>query len=275
MLESPITKENIAALQARGGIFLFPETNVPPLTIGGGGLIAEPWQIFCEASKALSDHDYEGKHVLITTGSSREYLDPVRYFGRRSSGKMGIALAREAHRRGARVTLIHGPIPTLVPSSIECRRVITTTDMHQNVMEFVNSEDRPDIVVMAAALADYAPVTTSQGKLEFSGEKIELSLSRNTDVLSSLVASRKEGVASPLLVGFSEASVLEDDPVESLREKLAEKKVDVLIGTVTEERLEGENHYWVLDKQGHQTEVVSMYKSRVANRMLSAISKLF
>jgi phosphopantothenoylcysteine decarboxylase / phosphopantothenate---cysteine ligase len=273
-LGHPRTQENIVALQESGVRFCFPAESDSALGFAGMGRMVEPYELFYETRRALSAEDYLGKHVLITTGSSREYIDPVTYIAKRTSGKMGIALAREAHRRGAEVTLVHGPIAVNVPRAVKTLRAITASDMQGEVLKAVQSEACPDVVIMAAALADYRPADRGDSKWRREAEEFKLIFENNPDVLQELSGvfgdSRK-----PLVVGFSETSIDDEDPVATLRAKIEEKSIDVVVGNVLEERFSGENHYWVIDRLGRQSEVSSTYKSRVADSILTAITKLF
>jgi phosphopantothenoylcysteine decarboxylase/phosphopantothenate--cysteine ligase len=273
-LDHPRTQDNISALHSAGVRFCFSAESDCALGIGGSGRLVEPYELFYETRRALSAEDYHGKHVLITTGSSREYIDPVTYIAKRTSGKMGIALAREAHRRGALVTLVHGPIVVNVPRAVRAVRAITATDMRNEVVRVVQSEHCPDVIIMAAALADYRPTDRGDSKWRRETREFELEFEDNPDVLREL-AGAISGGRKPLVVGFSETSIDDQDPVSTLRLKIEEKSIDVVVGNVLEERFSGENHYWVIDRLGRQTEVSSTYKSRVADSILTAITKLF
>jgi phosphopantothenoylcysteine decarboxylase / phosphopantothenate---cysteine ligase len=268
------TRENIDALLSSGVRFCFPSSSDGALGATGLGRMVQPYELFYETRRALSAEDYSGKHVLITTGSSREYIDPVTYVAKRTSGKMGIALAREAHRRGAKVTLIHGPIVVNVPRSVTAIRAITTSDMQREVLKSVQSENRPDVIIMAAALADYRPKDRGDAKWRRESSEFQLGFEDNPDVLRD-ISSVLAGAGKPLVVGFSETSIDDQDPVATLRSKIEEKSIDVVVGNVLEERFSGENHFWVIDRLGRQSEVSSTYKSRVADSILTAIARLF
>jgi phosphopantothenoylcysteine decarboxylase/phosphopantothenate--cysteine ligase len=162
--------------------------------------------------------------MLVTAGPTFEDLDPVRYIGNRSSGRMGFALAREAARRGARVTLVAGPTAIEAPQDVELVRVRSAAQMHQAVMTRLESVD---VVVMAAAVADYAPETQDDRKRAKSEEGITLTLRRTPDILADVGAWRAaRGGALPVIVGFAAET---DDAVNKGRRKLESKRADVIV----------------------------------------------
>ena len=129
MYEHPATQENIQVLKLRGVHFVGPEEGELACGKYGAGRLSDPWEIFHHVRRMASPGDYKGKRVLISTGPTREAIDPVRFLSNRSSGKMGVALAIEAFCRGADVTLVHGPVPVKVPQAIECVPVTTAIEM--------------------------------------------------------------------------------------------------------------------------------------------------
>ena len=274
MMENPRIQSHFDVLYEYGADIIFPDDQDSGVAVGGAGRMAAPWQIFYAVRRALSVPDFANKHLLITTGPTREYMDQVRYISRHSSGKMGVALAREAYRRGARVSLVHGPINARVPSEVDCSRVITAEEMYDRVLaSMASEEDVPDVIVMAAAISDFS-FDKNQAAIDQEAESIQLSLSRNKDVLAALREKRGKEL-SPLLVGFAEISGDEEEAVAELRSKLSHKDIDLLIGQGVEiAQRGGDYRVWMLDKLGHQNEVSASYKSRMVNKILDSIGRL-
>ncbi len=161
--------------------------------------------------------------VLVTAGPTLEDIDPVRFVGNRSSGRMGFALASEASRRGARVTLIAGPTSVEPPAVAEVVRVRSAADMHRAVLE---QADSADVVIMAAAVADYAPEKRADQKIAKTDETMTLVLKRTPDILGDLGTRRLASGRGPLLVGFAAET---EDLVARATEKLRKKHVDLIV----------------------------------------------
>ncbi|RMG43544.1 MAG: bifunctional phosphopantothenoylcysteine decarboxylase/phosphopantothenate--cysteine ligase CoaBC [Candidatus Dadabacteria bacterium] len=275
MYEHQRTQENLRELKERGVQIVDPEEGVLACGWNGRGRMASPWEVFYNVRRGLSEQDYAGKKVLITTGPTREAIDPVRFISNRSSGKMGVALAREAFRRGADVTLIHGQVPVKVPSAVRCLEVTSAEDMYQQVMrETYESELQPDIVIMAAAVADYRPKDVSHSKIKKLDESLSLALVRNKDILKELGARRADN-PRPVLVGFAVETGEIDELIEEAREKLQRKNADMIVGNFAADAFDLDtNRVWLVDKHGKQSEVATTFKSRVANKILDRIRKL-
>ena len=276
MLEHPATQENMEILRERGVSFVDPEEGELACGWKGGGRLAHPWEIFYEVRRKLSVSDFAGRRVLITTGPTREYLDPVRFISNRSSGKMGVALAREAFRRGANVHLIHGQVPVRVPRPVRRTEAVSAIDMHREVMQAAFAETAaPDIVIMSAAVADYRPEKLSDEKLKKTAMGKTLGLTQNPDILADLGKRREEAGKGPVLVGFAvETGELEDLLAEA-RRKLSDKKADLIVGNFAQEAFDLDtNRAWLVDRHGKQEEIATSYKSRVANKILDAVIKL-
>jgi phosphopantothenoylcysteine decarboxylase/phosphopantothenate--cysteine ligase len=275
MYSNKKTQENILELQRRGMRVL--DTEEGDLACGwkGAGRLVDPEEIFFHVRKILSPQDFAGKRILITTGPTREALDPVRFITNRSSGKMGVALAREAFRRGAEVTLIHGPVHVRVPLPVRTQEVFSTADMREAVMSHVSDKSGPpDVVIMAAAVADYRPADVADSKIKKSDKTPTLKLVENPDILQEL-GEKKVDDKKPVLVGFAvETGEIEDLLVEA-RTKLKNKKADMIVGNFAHEAFDLDtNRVWLVDKHGRQEEVATTYKSRVANKILDAILTL-
>jgi phosphopantothenoylcysteine decarboxylase/phosphopantothenate--cysteine ligase len=224
MLEHEAVRRNMAALQARGVRFVDPGEGYLACGWIGKGRLAEP-EAIAEAADNLirPSGSLLGRLVVVTAGPTYEDIDAVRYVGNRSSGRMGYAVAAEAARRGARVLLISGPTTLDAPAGVELARVRSAAEMHRAVL---NASATADIVVMAAAVADYTPAGgQAGGKIEKSDGPLELKLVRTPDILAELGRSRRDG-ARPVLVGFAAES---GDPVARGREKLRRKSVDLIV----------------------------------------------
>jgi phosphopantothenoylcysteine decarboxylase/phosphopantothenate--cysteine ligase len=223
MLEHEAVRRNLATLSARGVRFVDPGAGYLACGWIGKGRLAEPDEIVEAADLLLQPRgSLLGRFVLVTAGPTYEDIDPVRYLGNRSSGKMGYAVAAEAARRGARVVLISGPSQLAPPAGVELVRVRSAIDMHGAVQQRAAESD---IVVMAAAVADYMPERPSSGKIEKAEAPMELRLVRTPDILAELGRARG-GARKPVLVGFAAES---GDPVERGRAKLLRKHVDFIV----------------------------------------------
>ncbi len=277
MLEHPATQENIEILKKRGVTFVDPEDGALACGWNGSGRLASPDEIFFHVRRLLSVQDLSGKRVLITTGATREYMDPVRFISNRSSGKMGVALAREAFRRGAHVTLVHGPITSRIPAMIECVPVITAQQMRDAVLERVGAEDdRPEIVIMAAAVADFKPTRTSGEKLKKSKgtAAAPISLESNPDILAEVGALRGDE-KRPLLIGFAVETGEVENLLAEAQRKLAVKHADLIIANLADEAFDLDtNRVWIVDARGSSHEIATTFKSRVAQKIIDAVQKL-
>ena len=223
MLEHPAVQRNLDALGARGTYFVEPGAGYLACGWIGKGRLAEPADIVRAAEQLLTPSGpLRGKTVLVTAGPTREAIDPVRFVGNRSSGKMGYALAAAARARGATVVLISGPTALQPPAGVEFIRVTSAAEMHRAV---VRRAAQADVVIMAAAVADYAPAAATSQKIHKDSDSLTLSLVRTPDILAELGAQRGAG-DRPLLVGFAAETA---DVIASARRKQREKKVDLVV----------------------------------------------
>lgn len=222
MWAHPATRANAETLAARGAVIVGPGEGALAAGDEGVGRMAEPEQILAAVASALTrpGTGLTGRRLVVTAGPTQEPIDAVRYLGNRSSGKMGYAVGEEAARRGALVTLISGPVSLPEPSGVEVVRVETAEEMAQEVF---GRYDAVDAVVMAAAVADWRPSRTAEGKLKKDAGPPELTLEPTTDILSTL-GKRKE---HQVLVGFAAEAVA--DPSAEGRRKLAEKNLDLIV----------------------------------------------
>jgi phosphopantothenoylcysteine decarboxylase/phosphopantothenate--cysteine ligase len=225
MLAHPAVQRNLNELAARGVRFVEPGEGYLACGWIGKGRLAEPADIVAAAEAVLAPPTsrLRGTRMVITAGPTYEDIDPVRYVGNRSSGRMGFAIAAEARRRGAHVTLVAGPTRVEPPATDEVVRVRSAAEMHAAVMR---AAERAEIVVMAAAVADYAPARASERKIAKSEEPVTLTLERTRDILADLGARRSRGEVSPLLVGFAAET---GDAVAKGRQKRIRKNVDLIV----------------------------------------------
>src|SRR4051794_21332403 len=224
MYEAPVTQENLALVRARGAGVLEPgRGSLASIGESGVGRLPEPAELLAAFEAALAPKDLDGLRVLVTAGGTREPIDAVRYVGNRSSGRMGYALAAAAAQRGADVTVVAANVALATPPGVEVVRVGTAAELAAACKERF---DAADVLLMAAAVADYRPAETHSGKLkkDATGEALELRLERTTDVLASLSARRRDG---QVLVGFA----AEHGPgaVAYGREKLERKGLDAVV----------------------------------------------
>jgi phosphopantothenoylcysteine decarboxylase / phosphopantothenate---cysteine ligase len=226
MLEHEAVRRNMATLAARGVRFVEPGAGYLACGWIGKGRLAEPEAIAEAADRLLRQTgSLLGRLVLVTAGPTYEDIDEVRFIGNRSSGRMGYAIAAEAARRGARVVLISGPSRLDPPAGTEVVRVRSALQMRDAVHRVAGDAD---IVVMAAAVADYTPAEgAQQGKMEKGPDTapLELRLVRTADILTEL-GQRRNGAARPVLIGFAAQS---GDPVARGRDKLRRKSVDMIV----------------------------------------------
>ena len=223
MFEHEAVRRNMATLAARGVRFVDPGEGYLACGWIGKGRLAEPDAIANAAEAILSPGgSLLGRLVVVTAGPTCEDIDPVRYIGNRSSGKMGYAVASEAARRGARVVLISGPTSLDAPAGAEIVNVRSAADMHRAVQTHA---PHADIVVMAAAVADYTPERADAAKIEKTDGPLDLRLVRTPDILAELGRARGDRTM-PVLVGFAAQT---GDPVARGREKLRRKRADLIV----------------------------------------------
>ena len=226
MLAHPAVTQNLDALAARGVRFVDADEGYLACGWIGKGRLAEPDAIVAAAERVLAPREspLRGRRVLVTAGPTYEDIDAVRYVGNRSSGRMGFALAEAAARRGAVVTLVAGPTRVEPPAVEECIRVRSASEMHAAVMR---SAARADVVIMAAAVADYTSAEPSAEKIGKSDRPWTLTLQPTRDILADLgrLPSRASS-GSPILIGFAAET---GDAASRAREKRARKQVDLMV----------------------------------------------
>jgi phosphopantothenoylcysteine decarboxylase/phosphopantothenate--cysteine ligase len=232
MWEHPATQANVATLRERGALVIEPAEGRLTGADTGKGRLPEPGEIFAIATDLLARGgstvaDLAGLHVVVSAGGTREYLDPVRFLGNRSSGLQGYALARTAASRGAEVTLVAANTALPDPAGVKVVHVETTAQMQDQV---VAASRTADVVVMAAAPADFRPATFTDAKIKKSedGTTPQIALTQNPDILAGLVAERPS--PDQVIVGFAAETGDENGTVmDHARTKLARKGCDLLV----------------------------------------------
>ena len=274
MLSHPAVEANLATLRGRGVRLIDPGSGYLACGWVGPGRLAEPEDIVAATCDAIAPvptvADLAGRRVLITAGPTYEDIDPVRYVGNRSSGRMGVALAEAAHRRGAAVTLVLGPSALTVPAGLEVVRVRSAAEMHAAVMQALPGQD---VVVMAAAVADYTPATPAGQKISKSDGPLTLTLTRTRDILGDLGASR-DGAARPVLVGFAAETA---DAVARGRRKLEAKRVDLVVAndvTQAGAGFEHDTNAVTIITRDREVAVPLQAKSAVADRIFDHVVPL-
>lgn len=279
MLEHAATQANIASLKTRGVSFVEPEVGALACGWNGAGRLADPREIVAHVRRILTPQELKGKRVVISTGPTREPIDPVRFLSNRSSGKMGVALAIEAFHRGADVTLVHGPVRVSCPDVIHTVPVVTAVEMRDAVIQYSFPDPSrefagADIVIMAAAVSDYRAKEQATKKMKRTGKAPIFELVENPDILKE-VSTRRGAAQVPTLVGFAVETGEVDDLLAEVRKKMQSKAVDLMVGNRASDSFDLDtNHVWILDRNGRQEEVATMTKSRVAMRILDAVLKL-
>jgi phosphopantothenoylcysteine decarboxylase / phosphopantothenate---cysteine ligase len=267
MWEHPATQANAATLRERGVELIGPDTGELAEGETGLGRMSEPESIFTRLRALLGETDtLAGKSVLVSAGGTREPLDSVRYVGNRSSGRMGVALAEEARRRGARVTLLAANLAVPAPAGVDVVETPTAADLAREA----RARAAADVVLMAAAVADYAPEPLT-GKRPKSGEPWELRLEPTEDVLGGL-GKRKNGA---LLVGFGAEEG--EAGLERKRKMLAEKHLDLVVfNDVSRDDIgfdSEENEVVLVSADGERT-VPKAPKERIAAGILDEVERL-
>jgi phosphopantothenoylcysteine decarboxylase / phosphopantothenate---cysteine ligase len=271
MWQHPATRANVEVLRGRGVHLLGPVDG--PLMGGdtGPGRVAEPEDALAAIvaiHAGAPANDLAGRHVVVTAGGTREPIDPVRFIGNRSSGRMGFAIAAAAARRGARVTLVAAPTGLATPAGVVRRDVTTAHELRDEVLRVVADAD---VVVKAAAVADFRPVTVASSKLKKDAGVPTIELTPNPDVLAELGA-RRDGGTAPLLVGFAAET---DDVEDNARAKLERKGADLLVvndvGEVGSGFEVATNRVTILDREGGREEIALAPKEVVADRVLDAV----
>jgi phosphopantothenoylcysteine decarboxylase/phosphopantothenate--cysteine ligase len=259
-------------LKELGYFIIEPEEGELASGLVGIGRMAEPEKIveFVKDFFSKSKFDLQNKKILITAGPTYELIDPVRFIGNWSSGKMGFELAKASTHRGAEVILISGPTHLSTPKNVKRIDVVTSDEMFDEVIKFY---DQVDVVIMSAAVADYSPVQKFEKKLkkeELKDEFIELKLKKTKDILKYLGEHKKEQI----LVGFALET---DDGLENANKKLKEKNLDIIVLNMLGEGSGfgyDTNIVTIISKYGEIEELPKMTKYEVAHKILDKVSQM-
>jgi phosphopantothenoylcysteine decarboxylase/phosphopantothenate--cysteine ligase len=276
MWEHPATRDNVATLRRRGVVVTEPASGRLTGVDTGKGRLADPVEITDLARLLLAradalPRDLEGVHVVVSAGGTREPLDPVRFLGNRSSGKQGYALARTAVQRGARVTLVSAHTAALAePAGADVVRAGTAEELRDAMH---TAAEGADVVVMAAAVADFRPVDRAAYKIKKTDRDPDpVALTRNPDVLAELVAKRTAG---QVIVGFAaETGDSSGDVLSHARAKLRRKGCDLLVVNAVGEGKAFEtedNAGWLLSADGSERAIALGSKSRMASDIWDAV----
>ncbi len=271
MWHHPATRRNIETVRSYGNSVMPVQWGELASGLTGDGRMAEPEQIAAFlATEIFSGKELSGKKALVTAGPTHEPLDPVRFIGNRSSGKMGVALAGELVRRGALVTLVLGPSSVrFSPTGMQVIRVESAKEMFDACMEHFASSD---IALMAAAVADYAPVKVEAEKIKKKDATLTLELARSKDILKTLGESKKEG---QVVIGFSLETT---DEHENALKKLAVKNADMMVLNSLKDEGAGFGHdtnkITIFKKGGEPITYPRKPKQAVAKDIVDEIIKL-
>jgi phosphopantothenoylcysteine decarboxylase/phosphopantothenate--cysteine ligase len=267
MFLHPATQGHLDTLKERGATILEPGEGHLASGATGVGRLPEVPEIMAAIRRALGKGGpLEGRRVVVTAGGTQEPLDPVRYIGNRSSGKQGYAIAEEAYYAGADVTLISGPVSLSAPYGIKTVRVSTAREMEAAVREAIRGADA---LVMAAAVADYAPIEVSEQKIKKTGENMVVNLGRNPDILGGLAEMDLPGLVR---VGFAAET---QDILQNARLKLELKKLDMIIANDAASSIGAEaSALTFIMRDGGVEHLASLPKQESARRIVERLAQL-
>ena len=267
MYQNPVVQDNLEILKRYGMEVIDPANGYLACGDTGAGKMPDPEVLYEYIIKALTPKDMAGRKVLVTAGPTQEKLDPVRYISNHSTGKMGYAIARQAMLRGAEVTLVSGKVNLQPPMGVRMVPVVSAADMAQAVKADAREQD---IIIKAAAVADYRPAVTADEKLKKKDDEMSLVLVRTEDILAWLGAHRRPG---QFLCGFSMET---EHMLENSRAKLEKKKIDMIVANNLKQTGAGfgtdTNVVTLLTKEDTLTLPINR-KEEVADRLLTFIMK--
>ena len=270
MYENPILAENIKKLKKYGYKFIEADEGLLACNVNAKGRLKNEQEIIKIISKELeetekvsTDKPLAGKKVLITAGRTEEPLDPIRYFSNRSTGKMGYSLGEEAEKLGADVTIVSGPTNIDKPDRVNIVEVRTAEEMYGEVMKY---EAEQDIIIAAAAVADYRPEYTADKKIK-KGDMLTVNFIRNKDILLELGKIKKDKI----LVGFAAES---ENLIENAKEKLQKKNLDMIVVNSVDNFGTDDNTITLLGKD-FETAFEKMEKKKVSKEIWKTIKEKF
>ena len=265
MYQNQVTKENISKLETLGYYLIEAEEGELASGLTGIGRLADTNKITDAVELVLSGYkkDLLGEKILVTAGATYEDIDPVRYLGNRSSGKMGFSLAKAAYLRGADVTLVSGPSNEFAYSEIKRIDVRSAEQMHKAVVRELKLNN---ILIMAAAVADYKPVRVLSSKIKRGNQVKEIKITKTQDILSSVTGDDKK------IVGFALET---DNELVNAKKKLKEKKLDMIVLNSLKDKKSGfefdTNKVTIIKKNGRSLKFPLQSKFQIANKILSEL----
>ncbi|MBR2499903.1 MAG: bifunctional phosphopantothenoylcysteine decarboxylase/phosphopantothenate--cysteine ligase CoaBC [Clostridia bacterium] len=266
MYENVAVQENIKLLKERGISFVEPSSGVLACGDSGRGKLENPETIIEEIINTVTiKKDLQGLKILVTAGATIEKIDPVRFITNHSTGKMGIAIAKAAHYRGADVTLVHGAISVPKPYNIKCIEAESASKMYEACSKLFSEND---VLIKSAAVADFRPINYEENKMK-KKERLSLELSKNIDILAELSASKRD---NQTVVGFCMET---KDLLENATSKLKSKKLDMIVANNLFDENAGfasdNNTVTIIEKNGHIDKLPNMDKFSVANKLLDKL----
>jgi phosphopantothenoylcysteine decarboxylase/phosphopantothenate--cysteine ligase len=268
MLANPIVQDNILKLKKHGYMVMDSGVGELACKTSGSGRLPEIAEIMQAVEFLVAPKDFAGERVLITAGPTEEPLDPVRFITNRSSGKMGYAIARAAHQRGAKVTLISGPTKIPPPEADQIIYVRTALEMYRAVMEHY---EKATVIIKAAAVADYRPKTEAREKIKKDKGIQGIELTRNPDIIAAIGAKKRKGI----LVGFAMET---QDLLANARQKLLKKNMDMIVANSLREKGAGfetdTNIITIIDRNGKTIALEKMTKINAAHKILDHVKML-
>lgn len=270
MWNKPATQRNIEQLKKDGVQFVEPVAGRLACETIGTGKLEDVEKIVETALKVLTAEtqrrrDFEGEKILITTGGTREAIDPVRFISNHSSGKMGFAIAGEAAKRGAEVTVVVGAVSVKPPENVKIINAVSAQKMHEAVMQ--NLADKT-VYIGAAAVADYRPKSIAENKIKKNDESLTIELERTTDILSEVSKNRHDGL---LVVGFAAET---NDVINYARSKMERKNLDMIVANDVTKKGAGfgsdANQATIITRE-NSIELPLMSKNELSNKILNEI----
>lgn len=266
MFENPIVQDNLKTLEHYGYEVIQPASGYLACGDTGAGKMPEPETLLAYIEREIAcEKDLQGKKILVTAGPTQEAIDPVRYITNHSSGKMGYAIAKAAMLRGAEVTLVSGPTAIEPPLFVNVVPVVTARDMFEAVTAVSGEQD---IIIKAAAVADYRPAVVSSEKVKKKDGQMSIELERTDDILKYLGEHKREG---QFLCGFSMET---QNMISNSRAKLEKKNLDMVAANNVKEAgagFQGDTNVLTLITQKEETSLPLMSKEDAANKLLDKI----
>lgn len=269
MYLNSVTQENLALLKRKGFYVIEPETGELACGVDAVGRLAKVETIVEKITSIIEKkEELKGKNILVTAGGTQEPIDPVRFIGNRSSGKMGYAIAEEAALRGAKVTLITAPTQLMFPAGADIVKISTANEMRREVLKRFK---KADVVIKTAAVADFRPAKVAKSKIKKDKKDLVIELMCNPNILSELGKMKK----SQVLVGFAAES---ENLEENARKKLKEKNLDLIVANdITKPGIgfgEDVNEVTIINKEGKTEKYSPMSKGLLARIILDKVAGL-